>query len=101
MFGMVTRGVAKQENSRKGEEDLSLVSILKLKKIRNEMDLLLGDKVPSQCEEAPKDYECDTMSTQPCCIIYNVMHGHQSYSFRRKVKHGIGFVDKRILIMAF
>jgi hypothetical protein len=76
------------------------VSILKLKKIMNEMNFLLGDKVPSQCEETPKDCECDTMSTQPCCIIYNVMHGHQPYSFWR-VEHGIGFVDKRILIVAF
>ncbi len=79
MFGVVVRGVAKQEKSRKGEDDLSLVSTLK--KIRNEMDLLLGDKVPSQCKEALEDCECDIMSTQPCCIIYNVMHGHHPYSF--------------------
>jgi hypothetical protein len=65
----------------KVKEDLSLVSIPKLKKIRNEMDLLLGDKVPGQCEEALEDCECDVMSTQQCYIIYNVMHGHQPYSF--------------------
>jgi len=65
----------------KVKEDLSLVSIPKLKKIKNEMDLLLGDKVPSQCEEALENCECDVMSTQSCCIIYNVMHGHQPYSF--------------------
>jgi hypothetical protein len=33
------------------------------------MELLLRDKVPSQCGEAPEDCECDTMFTQPCCII--------------------------------
>jgi len=45
------------------------------------MDSLLGDKVLGQCEEAPEDCECDVMSTQQCCIIYNVMHGYQPYSF--------------------
>jgi hypothetical protein len=83
------------------KEDLSLVSIPKLKKIMNEMDLLLGDKVPSQCEETLKDCECDAMSTQQCCIIYNVMHGHQPYSFQGRVEHGTGFVDTNILILAF
>jgi len=65
------------------------------------MDSLLGDKVPSQCEEALEDCECDVMSTQQCCIIYNVMHGHQPYSFWGRVEHGTGFVDTRILIVTF
>jgi hypothetical protein len=45
------------------------------------LDLFLGDKVPGQCEEALEDCECDVMSVQQCCIIYNVMHSHQPYYF--------------------
>jgi hypothetical protein len=56
------------------------MSIPKLKKIKNEMDLLLGDKVFGQCEEALEDCECGVMFAQPCPIIYNVMHS-QPYSF--------------------
>ncbi len=70
-----------KKTQEKVKEDLSLVSIPKLKKIKNEMDLLLGNNLPGQCEEAPEDCQCDIMSTQQCCIIYNVMHGHQPYSF--------------------
>jgi hypothetical protein len=69
-----------KRTQKKVKEDLSLVSIPKLKKIKNEMDLLLGDKVPRKCEEALEDCECDVVSAQPCYIIYNVMHG-QPYSF--------------------
>jgi hypothetical protein len=57
-----------KKTQEKVKEDLSLVSIPKLKKIKNEMNLLLGDKVPGQCEEALEDYECDVMYTQQCCI---------------------------------
>jgi hypothetical protein len=47
---------------KKVKEDVSLVSILKLAKVKNEMDLLLGDKVPGQSEETLEDCECDVMS---------------------------------------
>jgi hypothetical protein len=62
----------------KVKEDLSLVSIPKLKKIKNEMDLLLGDKVPSQCHAWSS-------------TIFILREGITWY----------GFVDTRILIMAF
>jgi hypothetical protein len=65
-----------KKTQEKVKEDLSLVSIPKLKKSMNEMDLLLGDKVLGQCEEGPEDCECEIMFAQLCCIIYNVMHGH-------------------------
>jgi hypothetical protein len=46
---------------KKVKEDVSLVSILKFENIKNEMDLLLGDKVLGQCQEALEDCECDIM----------------------------------------
>jgi len=52
-----------KKTQEKVKDDLSLVSIPKLKKSRNEMDLLLGNKLFGQCDEAPKDCQCDVMST--------------------------------------